>query len=90
MYKEAAGYVYSSAKYADKHEIEPKNAVAAAKRDQKQADKIAAVAAAAATSNATSASGAPGGNKKRPLTDDDIFWGKPNKHIYNGYCPCCD
>jgi hypothetical protein len=27
--------------------------------------------------------------KKRKLTDDEIF-SKPNRHVYNGYCPCCD
>ena len=27
--------------------------------------------------------------RKRPLTDDEIF-SKPNRHVYNGYCPCCD
>mmetsp|Transcript_125863 Transcript_125863/g.246693 ORF Transcript_125863/g.246693 Transcript_125863/m.246693 type:complete len:142 (-) Transcript_125863:69-494(-) len=27
--------------------------------------------------------------QKRKLTDDEIF-SRPNRHVYNGYCPCCD
>ena len=27
--------------------------------------------------------------KKRKLSDWELF-SKPNRHVYNGYCPCCD
>lgn len=31
----------------------------------------------------------PSDPKKRKLTDEEIF-SKPNRHVWNGYCPCCD
>lgn len=57
------------------------------------APSAASTAATTTTAAPASSSTTAGSSKLKVLPawmQDDVFWGKPNKHNPNGSCPCCE